>query len=74
MIKWLMLILGGYGTAVGVRAMKNEKRDFVDVITGDITAVKNAAGKVKNKIVGPKEPNVSQESQVGADANESASE
>lgn len=74
MIKWLMFLLGSYGTAVGVRAMKSEKRDFVDVITSDITAVKNAAGKAKDKIVGKKEPNVSQGNSVGADADESASE
>lgn len=74
MIKWLMLIIGGYGTAVGVRAMRNEKRDFVDVITSDIAAVKRTAGKAKDKIVGHKEPDVSGEKPVGADANESASE
>lgn len=74
MIKWLMLILGGYGTAVGVRAMKSEKRDFVDVITSDIAAVKSAAGKAKNKIVGSSEPVVSQENQVGVGADESSSE
>lgn len=74
MLKWLMLIIGGYGTAVGVRAMKSEKRDFVDVITSDIAAVKKVAGTAKDKIVGNKEPNVSQENAVGADANESAQE
>jgi DNA-binding FrmR family transcriptional regulator len=69
-----MLIIGGYGTAVGVRAMRDEKRDFVDVITGDVTAVKKAAGTAKDKIVGHKESDVSQENSVGADANESAPE
>lgn len=50
MVKWLMLLIGAYGTTVGIRASRKTDKDFVDVLASDVSAIKKGFQTGKDKI------------------------